>query len=76
VRLFVDLDRRRSLVLVEEWESREQFERNLDPAKLNAIVGAIELSCEVPVVHVDTIEREEGVEVLEPHRSIVSSRTQ
>jgi len=76
VRLFVDLDRRRSLVLVEEWESREQFERNLDPAKLNAIVGAIELSGEAPVVHVDTIEREEGVEVLEPHRSIVNSRTQ
>ena len=38
-RLFSDLDKRKSLLLVEEWESREQFERNLDTAKLNAIVG-------------------------------------
>jgi len=45
------------LFLVEEWESREQFERNLDSAKLNTIVAAIELSSEAPVVHVDSVER-------------------
>jgi len=28
------------LVEVEEWESREQFERHLDSAKLNTIVAA------------------------------------
>lgn len=68
-RLFTDLDRRRSLVLVEEWESREQFERNLDATKLNTIVGAIELSDEAPVVRIDTLQREEGVDVLALHRS-------
>jgi hypothetical protein len=32
------------LLLVEDWDSREQFERNLDAAKLNAIVAVIDLS--------------------------------
>jgi hypothetical protein len=38
------------LLLVEEWETRQQFERNLDAEKLNAIVAAIELSNEPSVV--------------------------
>lgn len=68
-RLFSDLDKRKGLLLVEEWKTRDQFERNLDTAKLNAIVGAIELSSEAPVVRVDTVEREEGVDTLALHRS-------
>ena len=69
-RLYSDLDRRKTLLLVEDWDSREQFERNLDAAKLNAIVAAIELSSEAPVVRVDAVEREEGVDVLALHRSV------
>jgi quinol monooxygenase YgiN len=71
VRLYSDLDKRKALVLVEEWESRDQFEHNLDTAKLNAIVGAIELSSEAPVVHLDTVERQEGVDTLALHRSVI-----
>jgi quinol monooxygenase YgiN len=63
-RLYTDLDKHQTLLLVEEWESREQFERNLDMAKLNAIVAAIELCGEAPVVHVDSVLREEGVDTL------------
>lgn len=70
VRLYRDLDKRKALVLVEEWESRDQFERNLDSVKLNAIVGAIELSSEAPVVRIDTVDREEGVDALALHRSV------
>jgi quinol monooxygenase YgiN len=68
-RLYSDLDERKVLMLVEEWETRGQFERNLDTGKLNAIVAAIELSSEAPVVRVDTVEREEGVDTLALHRS-------
>jgi quinol monooxygenase YgiN len=73
-RLYSDLDKRKTLLLVEEWESREQFDRNLDAAKLNAIVAAIELSSEAPVVRVDTVEREEGVDALSLHRSVAGAR--
>jgi quinol monooxygenase YgiN len=76
VRLFSDLDERKSLLLVEEWDSRDQFERNLNSTKLNAIVGAIELSSEAPVVHIDTVEREEGVDTLAIHRSVAGSKIQ
>ena len=69
-RLYSDLDRRKTLLLVEDWDSREQFEHNLDAAKLNAIVAVIELSSEAPVVRVDTVEREEGVDVLALHRGV------
>jgi quinol monooxygenase YgiN len=71
-RLYSDLDRRRTLLLVEDWESREQFERNLDAAKLNAIVSAIELSSEAPVVRLETVERREGVEVLALRQDITA----
>jgi quinol monooxygenase YgiN len=71
-RLYSDLDKRKTLLLVEEWESRQQFERNLDTAKLNAIVAAIELSSEAPVVRVDTVSREEGVDSLARHGNAVS----
>jgi quinol monooxygenase YgiN len=67
--LYADLDKRKTLLLIEEWSSREQFERNLDSAKLNIIVAAIELSSEAPVVRVDTVEREEGVDTLDFHRT-------
>jgi quinol monooxygenase YgiN len=62
--LYADLDNRKTLLLVEEWESRGQFERNLDAIKLNTIVAAIELSSHPPVVRVDSVEREEGVDTL------------
>jgi quinol monooxygenase YgiN len=68
--LYAELDKRKTLLLVEEWGSRDQFERNLDAEKLNAIVAAIELSSEAPVVRVDTVEREEGVDTLALHRTL------
>jgi quinol monooxygenase YgiN len=67
-RLYADLDNRKNLLFVEEWESREQFDRNLDTSKINTIVATIELSNKAPVVHVDTVEREEGVDTLGLHR--------
>jgi quinol monooxygenase YgiN len=72
-RLYSDIDPRQTLLLVEEWDSREQFEQNLDAAKLNAIVAAIELSSEAPVVRIDTVERREGIDVLALGRDITPS---
>lgn len=66
--LYSNVDRSKTLLLVEEWDSREQFERNLGPAKLNTIVAVIELSSEAPVVRVDSVEREEGVSALGKHQ--------
>jgi quinol monooxygenase YgiN len=72
-RLYADLGMRNTL-LVEEWKSREQFDRNLDAKKLNTIVAAIELSSEAPVVRIDTAERVEGINALAPYRSATETR--
>lgn len=63
-RLYADLNRLKTLLLVEEWQSREQFERNLDVRKLSTLVAVIELSDQAPVVRVDSVEREEGINTL------------
>ena len=69
--LYADLNKRRTLLLLEEWESRDQFEQNLGVDKLNAIVAAIELCKEAPIVRVDEIERREGMQTLIDHATIV-----
>lgn len=63
-RLYAELDDGKGMVLVEEWETREQFDEQLDDEKLKRLVAAIELSSEAPVVRIDTVRREEGVETL------------
>jgi quinol monooxygenase YgiN len=73
-RLYADLDKQNTLLLVEEWQSREQFDRNLDAKKLNTIVAAIELCSEAPVVRIDTAERVEGINTLAPYRSATETR--
>jgi quinol monooxygenase YgiN len=72
-RLYADLDKRNTLLFVEEWQSREQFERNLDVRKLSTIVAAIELSSEAPIVRVDSVERREGVNTLAIHRTVTGT---
>jgi quinol monooxygenase YgiN len=66
-RLYAELDHGKGMVLVEEWESREQFEQHLDEETLKRLVAAIELSSAAPEVRIDTVTREEGVETLIPN---------
>jgi quinol monooxygenase YgiN len=63
-RLYTDAEREEVLTLVEEWGSREEFDQQLDTGKLNALVATIELCSEAPVIHVDEVTREEGIEGL------------
>ena len=62
--LYTDFSKRKTLFLLEEWESREQFDHNFRSEKLNAIVAAIELCREAPIVRIDEVERREGLETL------------
>jgi quinol monooxygenase YgiN len=63
-RLYHDLDNANAVTLVEEWETREQFEMQLEIDKLKTLIAAIELSSEAPVIHIDTVGREEGIQFL------------
>ena len=68
VRLYADLDDRKTLRLFEEWESREQFDRHLDLQMVRTLVSAIELASQAPVVSIDEVQRESGVDALSSHR--------
>lgn len=63
-RLYTDVDNTTSLVLVEEWESREQFRKCLNTEKLNLLIGVIDASREPPTIYVDCVAREEGIAAL------------
>jgi quinol monooxygenase YgiN len=62
--LYADIENGKVLKLVEEWESREQFEQQLDTDKLKALVASIELCSVAPVLHIDDVTREEGIKCL------------
>jgi quinol monooxygenase YgiN len=63
-RIYAELDGGKVVVLIEEWETREQFDEQLNTEKLKTLVAAIELSSEAPMVCIDTVTREKGVEFL------------
>jgi quinol monooxygenase YgiN len=73
--LLVDIDDIQRIVLVEEWESRGQFEMQLDSDKLKTLVAVIELSNEAPIVHIDSVTREEGISALPFDQYVVRSAT-
>lgn len=62
--LYTDFDDRNAIVLVEEWESREEFEKHLSSDKLKTLISAIELSSEAPEIHIDIVARENGLQSL------------
>ena len=66
-RIYAEFDRGKSIVLVEEWETREQFDEHLDAETFKTLVAALELSSEAPLVRIDTVTREEGFEALTSH---------
>ena len=71
--LLVDIGDIHRVFLIEEWESREQYETQLDSDKLKALVAVIEMSNEAPLVHVDTVTRDEGIESLPFDRFAIRS---
>jgi quinol monooxygenase YgiN len=67
--IYRDVENGKVLMLVEEWESREEFDRQLDSEKLKTLVAAMETSSEAPVVHIDDVTREGGIHRLPFRRS-------
>jgi quinol monooxygenase YgiN len=68
-RLYSSAEKSKAILLLEEWQSRADFELSLYPAKINAIIAAIELSIQPPIVRLDTVGRREGLDGLAIHLS-------
>ena len=67
--LYQDVEDAAVITLVEEWDSQAELDLRLGSEEYRAVLGAIELSHEQPEMHVDTVTRRGGLEV------IVAART-
>jgi len=58
--LYQDVENSEAITLVEEWESQADLDPHLRSEDYRAVLGAIELSQEPPVIHFDTVTRRMG----------------
>ncbi len=62
--LYQDVENSEDITLVEEWESQTDLDIRLHSKDYRAVLAAIELSREQPVIHFDTVIRRAGLEVV------------
>jgi len=67
--LYQDIENREAITLVEEWESQTDLDPRLRSEDYRAVLAAIELSQESPVIHFDTVTRRTGSGVRRSHIS-------
>jgi quinol monooxygenase YgiN len=58
--LYQDVENPEAVTLVEEWETQADLDPRLRSEDYRAVLGAIELSQEPPVIHFDTVTRRRG----------------
>ena len=61
--LYQDVEHPEAITLVEEWESQSVLDPHLRSEDYRAVLAAIELSQEPPVIHFDTVTRRTGSEM-------------
>lgn len=63
-----DVGERNTIFYWEEWQTREDLERHLDSPKYRQLLEIIELSAQKPEIRFFTVEKMEGLEVVETVR--------
>jgi quinol monooxygenase YgiN len=66
--LYQDVENPEAITLVEEWESQADLDIRLRSEDYRAVLAAIELAQEQPVIHFDTVTRRAGLEIVESAR--------
>jgi quinol monooxygenase YgiN len=62
--LYRDVEDPGAVTLVEEWESQTELDLRLRSEEYRAVLAAIELAQEQPVIHFDTVIRRAGLEIV------------
>jgi quinol monooxygenase YgiN len=62
--LYRDVEDPGAITLVEEWESQTELDLRLGSEEYRAVLAAIELAQEQPVIHFDTVIRRAGLEIV------------
>ena len=63
-RILQDLDDDNALVLVEEWTSRQAFERHLRSDDYRRLLTVAELAAEQPEIHFDRVAERRGLDLV------------
>jgi quinol monooxygenase YgiN len=66
--LYQDVENPEAITLVEEWQSQADLDIRLRSEDYRAVLAAIELAQEQPVIHFDTVTRRAGLEIVESAR--------
>ena len=66
--LLTDLEEPRAIVVMEEWDTRDDLDRHLRSKDYRRLLAAIELSQEAPEIHFDSVATRGGVEVIDAVR--------
>ena len=61
--LYQDVADAAGITLVEQWESQAELDLRLGSEEYRAVLAALELSQEPPVIHFDTVIRRAGLEI-------------
>jgi quinol monooxygenase YgiN len=62
--LYRDVENQGAITLVEEWDSQAELDRRLRSEDYRAVLAAIEMAQEQPVIHFDTVIRRTGPEIV------------
>ncbi len=62
--LYRDVEDPGAIALMEEWESQADLDLRLRSEEYRAVLAAIELAQEQPVIHFDTVTRRAGLEIV------------
>ena len=62
--LYQDVENRKTITLVEEWESQAELDLRLRSGGYRSVLAAIELSTKPTVIHFDTVTRRAGLEIV------------
>jgi quinol monooxygenase YgiN len=62
--LYRDVEDPGTITLVEEWESQAELDLRVRSEEYRAVLAAIELAQEQPVIHFDTVIRRGGLEIV------------
>ena len=68
--LYRDADDCEAIALVEEWASQADLDLRLRSEDYRAVLAAIELAIEPPVLHFDTVTRRAGLEIVAAAREM------
>lgn len=67
-RLYQDLEEPDALFLVEEWGSRQMYERHINSDQYWIILSLMEASDQLPEIKINTVSNTEGLEAIEAVR--------